>query len=87
MSREKIIEVMKGPETDFANDRRMKLALTALEAAGFAIVPVEPTPRMLHEGEGLTDLILPEGFFNTREARQNEIKTAWRAMIQSAKGE
>lgn len=48
MSREKIIEVMKGPETDFANDRRMKLALTALESAGYAIVPVEPTEKMLY---------------------------------------
>jgi hypothetical protein len=88
MSREKIIDVMAEGLIFFENGATAaEAALTALEAAGYAIVPVEPTEKMLHQGEGMTDLVLPPGFDNTVKARQDEIRTAWQAMLQAAKGE
>lgn len=44
----------------------------------------EPTFTMLYEGEGLCDFVMPDGFENTREARQAELRCGWQAMIDAA---
>ena len=41
----------------------------------------EPTLTMLYEGEGMCDYVMPEGFKNTREARQAELRCGWQTMI------
>jgi len=73
MSREKIIDVMRESMRRGAiiSDNPAKTLLTALEAAGFVVVPIEPTDEML-------DAAL-EGDWDPQ--------TVYRAMIQSAKGE
>jgi hypothetical protein len=80
MSREKIIDVMAKGLAEARNVTKIVVAgdfrnaihaLTALEAAGFVVVPIEPTDEML-------DAAL-EGDWDPQ--------TVYRAMIQSAKGE
>jgi hypothetical protein len=47
------------------------------------MVPRKPTPQMLHEGEGITDLVQPDDAFpNTKESRMREIQSAWEQMIE-----
>ena len=83
MSREKIIEVMCDGwvmGAGYSIEGRCKSLLNALEAAGYAIVPVEPTEKML-EYSALNSWQHVE----SHEGYQNE-KGVYRAMIQSAKG-
>ena len=49
---------------------------------GFVLVPRTPTKQMLIEGEGITDLILPEPFENTQTERMKDILDAWYQMIE-----
>jgi hypothetical protein len=44
----------------------------------------EPTDAMARKADGLTDLVGPYEEANTPEARQDEFKCAWRAMIDKA---
>ena len=55
---------------------------TALESAGYAIVPVEPTEKMIEEGEA--ELIAFDRRFDTF---QDGAKDIFRAMLQAHKGE
>lgn len=86
-TREKIIEVMKGPETDFANDRRMKLALTALEAAGYRFAgPDEVVVPREHNGNmdeaGATACKWWEKAIASGEVPRRSLwGTIWNAMI------
>jgi predicted CoA-binding protein len=90
MSREKIIEVISNTifQSDMEDDCEDIGAsvLTALEAAGYAIVPVEPTEEM---AEAATVAIMkPRMHVNhTRSDRRADACIAYRAMIQSAKSE
>ena len=54
----------------------------ALESAGYAIVPVEPTEKMIEEGEA--ELIAFDRRFDTF---QDGAKDIFRAMLQAHKGE
>jgi hypothetical protein len=90
MSKEKIIEVLIDAlrESQFEEEfrPRSEQILTALEAAGYAIVPVEPTEEM---AEAATVAIMkPRMHVNhTRSDRRADACIAYRAMIQSAKSE
>lgn len=44
----------------------------------------EPTEAMLYRGEGMCDFVMPEGFDNTREARQQELRCGWLTMVSAA---
>ncbi len=44
------------------------------------LAPVEPTQEMLARAEGLTDLIMPEPFDQTKERRASELEQAYFAM-------
>lgn len=95
MSREKIIDVMAsgifngtfgGTSDPTLADltaalahSQAKDALTALEAAGYAIVPVEPTERMLDAAKRV--------FLYSHVSFNDTLRPAYRAMLQSAKGE
>lgn len=43
-----------------------------------------PTPEMVAHGEGLSDMVLPDGFLNTPEERRKEVAGIFTSMIDAA---
>lgn len=78
---------IRNNQANYKNGRMLPTAKRAsnIHEASAAIEAMrEPTDAMARKADGLTDLVGPYEEANTPEARQDEFKCAWRAMIDKA---